>query len=90
MPFKNFFYKKGQKCCRDRLEVEMAFWNILRYFSPSSPSTTTPTTGSSSSSVSVDFTNTGTEIATIAFTDHDGNEIGPLVCLFSDILGISS
>ncbi|KAL5493013.1 hypothetical protein ACEPAI_4461 [Sanghuangporus weigelae] len=31
------------------------------------------------SSVNVDFTNTGTEIVTISFTDHVGNEIGPLV-----------
>ncbi|KAL5530976.1 hypothetical protein ACEPAG_3852 [Sanghuangporus baumii] len=32
-----------------------------------------------SSSVNVDFTNTGTEIATISFTDHVGNAIGPIV-----------
>lgn len=32
-----------------------------------------------SSSVNVDFTNTGTEIATISFTDHVGNPVGPIV-----------
>ncbi|KAL5536385.1 hypothetical protein ACEPAF_207 [Sanghuangporus sanghuang] len=32
-----------------------------------------------SSSVNVDFTNTGTEIATISYTDHVGNPVGPIV-----------